>query len=293
MVRHSGGKTLQLEVRGLDELAAALEYYSKRRDGNVRQQLCARAVRKPAWVDEQGGGNLAAALADRYSVQKLSLLHDPPPRTVSPMAQATVARALRPPCCLAAPTTRSQTPSHAHLRLAGGAPWLAADRRRRRRCGHRAAAGLFGGLFGGSGSSDSGSEEELEPLETDEGGLMVALDASSSGSLDGSSEEPFGPLVRGGSVGGRERRHIWVVGLPGPSCHSIVHTTHLFDCAISLRPELRAALPPRTSRRSRAIQALPARPALRRRCWQWALRRTSLSGCGCCCTRRWRRRWSR
>lgn len=48
-------------------------------------------------------------------------------------------------------------------------------------------------------------------------------------------------------------------GLPGPSCHSIVHTTHLFDCAISLRPELRAALPC-TSRRSRAHPS-PARPS--------------------------------
>lgn len=112
------------------------------------------------------------------------------------MAQLALTRAL--PACSspAAPTQRTETPSHIHQGLAGVARWLAVDRRRNSRCRHRAAAGLFGGLFGGSGSNGSGSEEELEPLETDEGGLMVALDASSSGSLDGSSEEPFGPLVR-------------------------------------------------------------------------------------------------
>lgn len=56
-------------------------------------------------------------------------------------------------------------------------------------------AGLFGGLFG-SGESSSGSNAGEEAfLEDEEGGKMVALDASSAGSLDGSSEEAFGPLV--------------------------------------------------------------------------------------------------
>ncbi len=62
-------------------------------------------------------------------------------------------------------------------------------------------SGLFGGLFGsGAGSSSSSSssntaDEEQAFLEDEEGGKMVALDASSAGSLDGSSEEAFGPLA--------------------------------------------------------------------------------------------------
>lgn len=131
-------------------------------------------------------------------------------RTVSPMAQATVARALCPPCGLAATTTPSRASPNVHQRFAGGAQWLVADRCRRR-CTHRAAAGLFGGLFGGASGSEP--DEQLEPLETDEGGLMVALDASSSGSLDGSSEEPFGPLVRWGCVESSVHRP-----LAGTSC---------------------------------------------------------------------------
>ena len=73
----------------------------------------------------------------------------------------------------------------------------------------RLAAGPFGGLFGGgssssssdtdsssrtSSSSSSGSSPEEEE-EEGEGAEMVQLDASSSGSLDGSSEEPFGELA--------------------------------------------------------------------------------------------------
>ncbi|KAL4420278.1 hypothetical protein ABPG77_005618 [Micractinium sp. CCAP 211/92] len=60
-------------------------------------------------------------------------------------------------------------------------------------------SGLFGGLFGsGAGSSSSSSntaDEEQAFLEDEEGGKMVALDASSAGSLDGSSEEAFGPMA--------------------------------------------------------------------------------------------------
>ncbi len=117
-------------------------------------------------------------------------------RVASPMAHLTVARALNACSSAAAPPRQIKTSSHVQQRLAGGAPWLAAGHCRRRQCHHRAAAGLFGGLFGSGGSSGSGNDEQLEPLENDEGGLMVALDANSSGSLDGSSEEPFGPLVR-------------------------------------------------------------------------------------------------
>ncbi|KAI7836364.1 hypothetical protein COHA_009757 [Chlorella ohadii] len=115
-------------------------------------------------------------------------------RVASPMSHLTVARALS-ACSAAAPPRQRYTSSHVQQRLAGGASWLAAGLCRRRQCRHRTAAGLFGGLFGGGSSSGSGNDEELQPLENDEGGLMVALDANSSGSLDGSSEEPFGPLA--------------------------------------------------------------------------------------------------
>ncbi|KAL4439987.1 hypothetical protein ABPG75_002988 [Micractinium tetrahymenae] len=50
-------------------------------------------------------------------------------------------------------------------------------------------------MFGNSSSSGSGASEDEQALLGDEDGKMVTLDAGSSGSLDGTSEEPFGPLA--------------------------------------------------------------------------------------------------
>ncbi|EFN52856.1 hypothetical protein CHLNCDRAFT_138333 [Chlorella variabilis] len=65
-----------------------------------------------------------------------------------------------------------------------------------------AAAGPFGSLFGGrSGSRGSQRRRQVQAApqpfeeEEEEGAKMMPLDASSSGSLDGSSEAPFGPLA--------------------------------------------------------------------------------------------------
>ena len=196
MVRHCGGATLQLEGRLSGRPAAMLDYPRTWFRSN-EQEKC-RNRRRPM-PGKQMSRSWAFRMKHCFFSQHIDSSKLPidslTTRVASPMSHLTVARALS-ACSAAAPPRQRYTSSHVQQRLAGGASWLAAGLCRRRQCRHRTAAGLFGGLFGGGSSSGSGNDEELQPLENDEGGLMVALDANSSGSLDGSSEEPFGPLVR-------------------------------------------------------------------------------------------------
>lgn len=71
------------------------------------------------------------------------------------------------------------------------APWLPAAQQAARRRPLRAAAGK-------GGSSETRSNQQLaaeEDVNVDDG-KMLQLDPSSSTSLDGSEDAPFGPLVR-------------------------------------------------------------------------------------------------
>lgn len=190
----------------------------------------------------------------------------------APMLPQTCTRALAPPlpstAARASTVTRSRPPalpssSSSSASKASGL-WWSPPHRRRCRC--PPAAGLFGGLFGGGSQSQQSGLEEEEGLVTDEGGEMVALDASSSTSLDGSQEEPFGPLVR--DLSGL-RFWSWV-----PAQHD-------------------ACLSPGRQCPTCTFTSVLSMPPWRRRCWRWASHSRNSSGCGAWCTRTWRGAWSR
>jgi hypothetical protein len=262
--------------------------------------LCERSMRSPSANSRPCGGRLDDEQRNLYPLSfGISLLRSAVSRNLWPCPQFTSMSALSSAFPRAAflCLTHGDTLGRARHRKQHAA-WLPTQQQsggRRRRADFcamrmpRVAAGPFGGLFGagqssgGSGSgSGSGQWQQQQPdfLDGDEGGKMLQLDANSSGSLDGSGEEPFGPLVR---------------LLP----HQL-----LCPAASLLGSTLLACLQPSAVARYLAVASLehpnPHPPTHKLMCgnssrlfWLSASWSMSLGGCGGCCMRTWMQRWCR